>query len=1300
MSNSQQRDTASTQTALSPSATNDTSTAATTGEVAPKKRRGRPRKNAAVESVDPVATSQVEAASGASLSTHAESELSADAAPKKRRGRPRKSSVASESQDAPLLEAIESGCQDKSAQVHLKQEQSVKTRQSAVQGNIQVPAALAAGLMSQQKQFGSKEQASQKYSGLTPDQALSQVPSFGPNPFESQESELSASASWDEDAVPEMPDYMREEEAHLSFDPSLVEAYAPEEGQYVNPNYVNPNQVSSASTSALSEHQLPSTAQRGATASGKTDKSGQSGKSGQASKASGFDLGALAGFMPHTVGSATDAPLSASSASTSISSSSAAAAANSGLNGELSFERSRGNEFRSTAEALQSWQSTSNTYAAPFVSQPVAKPDEEPVYDAAMLARIMPPINLAYVQFLMKHYPMSTPELQSAMNVLLLCLFAKMQDGHICITLDSVVSLFYVLKEWIEPRCQQLEREAKQAFFYAPPEDPDHIEPEDLLYLQMQENVPKTSATLTKLLTTSPAITQDASNELPLVWDLDRLYVRRYFLYEQRIAAYIHNMQFRLPENEALTKALIDLLFPPEKDIVLPGGLNWQKVAALMSTTSNFTVISGGPGTGKTTTVFKLLLLLLCLSYQKRQILMCAPTAKAAARMGESISNQLKDENTEALILKLCEVSGADAEQIKSILPRQAETVHRLLKVRPHMVTPIYNAHNKLNCDVLIVDEVSMLEMSLFAKLVDALPENCRLILLGDKDQLSSVGAGMVLGDICSILNSKDPRRIHPEILAYLSRLSGYGESQLLQGKIANHIALLQYSWRSKDVPEIIELATIFNETQTINAQRNRLFAGAELQSEAVGDQVMQQVIYGDEQEHFSDEYKSYCDLQLARIKDKCLIAHDITEPKNDSALPKNAANAAGANSNANRSEFKLVFKDGKNQFQAPLVLHILMDPLDMSQPLPPEIVKKLSENGAMTGNSWWSMTSISSRLKMDDAVRKEQQRILEQHKIELERKKKEQQTSLIFLRHSLVKSWVDPRGKDNYAPFLKMLQKMDFKVNPESKECENLFKAMDKFRVLCSNHSDWFGDRSLNNCIEDEVLKTYVNKQGRNFTRGDFFPGQIVLITANDPLLNLVNGSVGFCAYVDESNIADSHNFTQYVLRTAARLAQQQQMGQSELSDEQQQSQQPHKLASSASLTQGQFKGSASDDGSNQQLKVFIPMGEKDGCTQVNVISTLLLNHYETGYAMSIHKSQGSEYEHVAIVLSQRVNPILTKELVYTGITRAKKRVDLIASEGSLKYALSHAVIRESGLEKRLYPDYDLSGDIKISSN
>lgn len=1296
MSNSQQRDTASTQTALSPSATNDTSTAATsTGEAALKKRRGRPRKNVAVESVETVATSQVEATSDASLSTNA------DAAPKKRRGRPRKSPVSSESQDAPLMAAIELGSQDKSALVHPNQEQSVKTRQSAVQGNIQVPAALAAGLMSQQKLFGAKEQASQEYSGLTPDQALSQVPSSGPNPFEAQDSEFSTSASWDEDAVPEMPDYMREEESHLSFDPSLVEAYAPDAEQYVNPSYVNPNQASLAD---------------------KTDKSGQSGKtgqSGQTSKARGFDLGALAGFMPHTVGPATDAPSAASSSfasklsstSSSVAASSAAAAAHSGLDGERAFERSRGNEFRSTAEALQSWQSTSNTYAAPFVSQPVAKPDEEPVYDAAMLARIMPPINLAYVQFLMKHYPMSTPELQSAMNVLLLCLFAKMQDGHICITLDSVVSLFYVLKEWIEPRCQQLEREAKQAFFYAPPKDPDHIEPEDLLYLQMQENVPKTSVALTKLLTTSPAITQDASNELPLVWDLDRLYVRRYFLYEQRIAAYIHNMQFRLPENEALTKALIDLLFPPEKDAMLPGGLNWQKVAALMSTTSNFTVISGGPGTGKTTTVFKLLLLLLCLSDQNRQILMCAPTAKAAARMGESISNQLKDENTEALILKLCEISGADAEQIKSILPRQAETVHRLLKVRPHMVTPIYNAHNKLNCDVLIVDEVSMLEMSLFAKLVDALPENCRLILLGDKDQLSSVGAGMVLGDICSILNSKDPRRIRPEILAYLSRLSGYSEAQLLQGKIANHIALLQYSWRSKDVPEIIELATIFNETQTINAQRNRLFAGAELQSEAVGDQVMQQVIYGDEQEHFSDEYKSYCDLQLARIKDKCLIAHDITEPKNDSASPENAAgandaeaNAAGANSNANGSEFKLVFKDGKNQFQAPLVLHILMDPLDMSQPLPPEVVKKLSENGSMTGNSWWSMSAISSRLKMDDAVRKEQQRILEQHKVELERKKKEQQTSLIFLRHSLVKSWVDPRGKDNYAPFLKMLQEMDFKVNPESKECENLFKAMDKFRVLCSNHSDWFGDRSLNNCIEDEVLKTYVNKQGRNFTRGEFFPGQIVLITANDPLLNLVNGSVGFCAYVDESNIADSHNFTQYVQRTAARLAQQQQKGQPQLSDEQQQSQQtlpqqPHKLASSAS-TQGQFKGSASDDGSNQQLKVFIPMGEKDGCTQVNVISTLLLNHYETGYAMSIHKSQGSEYEHVAIVLSQRVNPILTKELVYTGITRAKKRVDLIASEGSLKYALSHAVIRESGLEKRLYPDYDLSGDIKISSD
>ena len=105
--------------------------------------------------------------------------------------------------------------------------------------------------------------------------------------------------------------------------------------------------------------------------------------------------------------------------------------------------------------------------------------------------------------------------------------------------------------------------------------------------------------------------------------------------------------------------------------------------------------------------------------------------------------------------------------------------------------------------------------------------------------------------------------------------------------------------------------------------------------------------------------------------------------------------------------------------------------------------------------------------------------------------------------------------------------------------------------------------------------------------------------------------------------------------------------------------------------------------------MRVFIPVGaeEVDGrtVTKVNAISTLLLTNYDTGYAMSIHKSQGSEYDRVEIMLSERTNRVLTKELVYTGITRAKKGVTLVASNQVLYYSLAHSVERASGLSSRL---------------
>jgi exodeoxyribonuclease V alpha subunit len=170
--------------------------------------------------------------------------------------------------------------------------------------------------------------------------------------------------------------------------------------------------------------------------------------------------------------------------------------------------------------------------------------------------------------------------------------------------------------------------------------------------------------------------------------------------------------------------------------------LNWQKVAAAVALCRRFTVISGGPGTGKTTTVAKLLAAVVLQQnrgYQAPNICLVAPTGKAAARLTESIGNAIGqlpiDPTTKALI------------------PIKASTLHRLLGSIPHSSQFRHHSGNKLHLDILVVDEASMVDLPMMCKLFDALPSHARVILLGDKDQLASVEAGAVLGDICSFLS-------------------------------------------------------------------------------------------------------------------------------------------------------------------------------------------------------------------------------------------------------------------------------------------------------------------------------------------------------------------------------------------------------------------------------------------------------------------------------------------------------------------------------------------------------------------
>jgi len=219
----------------------------------------------------------------------------------------------------------------------------------------------------------------------------------------------------------------------------------------------------------------------------------------------------------------------------------------------------------------------------------------------------------------------------------------------------------------------------------------------------------------------------------PLILDhAGRLYLARYWYYEKMLAdALVRRARETFDDFDVphLHRTL-DKLFPATHDNAA------LKAAVATVVLKRLTVISGGPGTGKTTAI-KLVLEALCSlnGSKSSRIVLAAPTGKAALRMLDALRTTM-DLNRHAEYL--------------SSVPDRAFTVHRLLEGRPESNYFRYNSENRLPLDVLVVDEASMLDLALMAKLVAAVPDDARLILLGDKDQLASVEAGAIFGDICA----------------------------------------------------------------------------------------------------------------------------------------------------------------------------------------------------------------------------------------------------------------------------------------------------------------------------------------------------------------------------------------------------------------------------------------------------------------------------------------------------------------------------------------------------------------------
>ncbi len=237
-----------------------------------------------------------------------------------------------------------------------------------------------------------------------------------------------------------------------------------------------------------------------------------------------------------------------------------------------------------------------------------------------------------------------------------------------------------------------------------------------------------------KALVNQPLIS-NGNGKTPFILLNNKLYFERYFNYEtvilNRILQFIQQEKKQVDETVKTIQQhtpFIKAIFGKEQS----GQTNWQLVAALTAVLNHFTIITGGPGTGKTTTVAKILAILYTIN-PNLKVALTAPTGKAATRMAESLKNTVVGEN-------------AIKNKFQSLEP---STIHRLLgsiKNNPHFK---HHSENPLNADLIIADESSMIDVALFAKLLDAVGPDTKLIMLGDKDQLASVEAGSLFGDLC-----------------------------------------------------------------------------------------------------------------------------------------------------------------------------------------------------------------------------------------------------------------------------------------------------------------------------------------------------------------------------------------------------------------------------------------------------------------------------------------------------------------------------------------------------------------------
>jgi exodeoxyribonuclease V alpha subunit len=272
--------------------------------------------------------------------------------------------------------------------------------------------------------------------------------------------------------------------------------------------------------------------------------------------------------------------------------------------------------------------------------------------------------------------------------------------------------------------------------------------------------------------------------------------IQRYFKYEQDIASQIDTIrkQTIVPlVVDQSSHALFQHLFPAQAEV------DWQAIAAASALRHPFMILNGGPGTGKTHTIARILVLLAHF-FPQQGVQLAAPTGKAAQRLSESLAKNLNG---------LAEHDDMLVSQLARGLSHESSTLHRLLGASIGKTTTLKNEQRKLACDVLIIDEFSMVDVALFAKTLKACKPNIQIILVGDTAQLPSVEAGNLLSDFCQGASDK----MSADNAAFISQFCSYSLN-VTEDNSNDHIVTLLQNRRSKQ--SVNHLSALINQ-QDIN---------------------------------------------------------------------------------------------------------------------------------------------------------------------------------------------------------------------------------------------------------------------------------------------------------------------------------------------------------------------------------------------------------------------------------------------------------------------------------------------------